>query len=169
MRLSGPALARFAGQVGSRLGISVSGSASAMATRLYSYISANPMSAGLVAASLAISTPDFDLDTFVKAWKDNNEGHEMPDDIKYILEQAQELADNRAKVTGDQDSGSVMGVDIDDLRNAARVLEFGDTQIELLMRHFGNIDEVAAVRAALFAVDDEQFKLYKERKSARRY
>lgn len=169
MRLSGPALARFAGQVGARLGISVSGTAPAMASRLYSYITSNPMSAGLVAASLAVSTPDFDIDSLIEAWDKNTEGHDMPDDIKYILGEAQELIDNRKDVTGDQSADTVMGIDVDELRNAAKVLEFGDNQIRLLMRHFGTIDEVAAVRAALFAVDDEQLTLYKERHGARRY
>jgi hypothetical protein len=169
MRLSGPALARFAGQVGARLGISVSGTAPAMASRLYTYVTSNPMSAGLVAASLAVSTPDFDIDSLIDAWEGNTDGHDMPDDIKYILSEAKGLIDNRNQVTGDQDEDTVMGIDVDDLRNAAKVLEFGDNQIRLLMRHFGNIDEVAAVRAAMFAVDDEQLKLYKERHGARRY
>lgn len=168
MRLSGPALTRFAAQIGSRLGISVSGNAGIIASRLHSYITSNPMSAGLVAASLAVSVPDFDIDSFIDQWNADST-NPMPDEIKFVLEQAKELVDKRQSITGDQETGEVMGIDVSDLRKAAQILEFGDRQIEILKRHFGSVDEVSAVRAALLAVDDEQLALYKERHGARRY
>lgn len=169
MRLSGPALTRFAAQIGSRLGISVSGNASLMASRLHTYITSNPMSAGLVAASLAVSSPSFSASEFLDEWAANTDSGEVPEQIKFLLEQVQNLADNRKSITGDQDSDEVMGIEVSDLRKAAQVLQFGDRQIELLIRHFGSVDEVSAVRAALLAIDDEQLALYKERHGARRY
>ncbi len=169
MNLSGPTLARFAGSIGSRLGISVSGSAASMASRLGSYITNNPLSTGFIVASLADANVNIDIDKVIDLWNSNDQGLKIPEDVEYLLKQVNTNTENRAQITGDQDEDSVMGIEVDDLRKAAQVLAYGDTQVETLMRHFGSVEEVMAVRTALFAVDDEQLKLYRERHNVRRY
>jgi hypothetical protein len=168
MSLTGTQLTSFAASIGSRLGISVSGTAASMASRLGSYITSNPMSTGFIIASLADANIELDLNKIIDMWN-GEEGHEIPEEIKYLLEQVIENSENRQEVTGDQDEDTVMGIDKLDLRKAAQVLAYGDTQVETLMRHFGSVEEVIAVRTALLAVDDEQLILYRERHNARRY
>jgi hypothetical protein len=160
-RLSGPALASFAGAISSRLGVTVAGSAANMARQVGQYVAANPMSAGLAIASLASASVDFDVEHIIDTWEKDDAG--IPEDVKYILEQVQDLDNSRASLTGDQDDSEVLGVDVDDLRKAAKVLALGDAQIRLLIDQFGDIDTVIGVRNALFALDDEQFTLFKER------
>jgi hypothetical protein len=160
-RLSGPALASFAGAISSRLGVTVAGSAANMARQVGQYVAANPMSAGLAIASLASSSVDFDVQKVIDTWAKDDAG--IPDDVKYILDQVQNLEDHRDEITGDQSGDEVLGVEVEDLRKAAKVLALGDAQIRLLIDQFGDIDTVIGVRNALFALDDEQFYLFKER------
>lgn len=166
LRLSGTSVARFAGTITPRLGVTVAGSTTQMANQLARYIANNPMSAGLVAASLAASTVDFNIDSFVDAW--DNEGG-MPEDVRELLKQIGNNVEKRNETVGDGEPDTTFGVDNIDLRKAAAILAHGDRQIEVLINAFGNIDDVISIRNALFGVEDEQLALYKERHSVNRY
>lgn len=161
--LSGPALVRFASAASSRLGMQISGSAAMMANQVGQYIAQNPMSAGLAIASMAAASVGFDHKRIIELWEQSGD---LPEDVKYLVEQVEEVSKRRSEITGDGEEGTVMGLDVDDLRKAAKVLALGDAQINLLIDQFGDIDTVIGVRNALFAVDDEQLQLFKERQRA---
>jgi hypothetical protein len=163
-RLSGPALARFGSMATARLGVTVQGTAQQMAGQLTHYITHNPMSAGLTATALIASGASFNVSDFVKIWEEADGS--VPEDLKYLLEQAGDIAEKRNSITGDQDEDTVMGMEVGDLRKAALVLAHTDNQVQILIDQFGDIDTVMAVRSALLSLDDTQLQLYKERNRA---